>query len=411
MRKDTRVFVALVVGALLRVGLAVLVPPFDAPDERSHLAVVQDVVQQHQYPAGELTGTNYEARFQPPLYYVLASWVYRAVSPGHGARASASSSFAGSIDPGVLALRMLSVALGVLNCLLIYRVAAACFPMHPEVLFGSVAFACLLPTSISSSVSVSNDALANVCGSLFLLLLISGTARLSPRRAALLALTAGLGFWVKYNVLALTPVVLLLGGGEGLRQRIRSQTFFWLGLAVLILPLVGRNLAIYGSPFGEARIDYSGVGLAGVARVLRNFGWSFWAAFGEFYGVHLPIAMYAVVFPLLTAGAVVGFARFLRAGSGAAVEAVDIETRTRLRLLVLAAVLTIGASISYSLSYVLMCSWGRYAFPALGAVSALFAFGWNSAWPRAVRRQMSWLPPVCLLLGDVYYLWWYAFGR
>lgn len=204
----------------LAVLYAVNVPAWQAPDEPAHYNYIAEVATNGRLPVlrmGDYDGAyiqrltterfppeltvaplRYEAH-QPPLYYLLGAVVYRLTG--------------GSL----LALRLLSVALGAALVALIYALARLILPGRPEVALAAAGFAAFLPMHVATSAAVNNDALAEVLLAATLLLSVRyvrlslvGPRPPTRRDALAIGLLLGLALITKVSAYVAIPVVLLL---------------------------------------------------------------------------------------------------------------------------------------------------------------------------------------------------------
>ena len=233
-------------------------PPWQAPDEPAHYNTIRQVAEEGCCPrvqAGDwdretlslLTSTRFAPEHldrlasiqyedhQPPLYYLLASLVYK-LSAGD-----------------LIALRLLSVGLGAAVVCLAYAVSRAILPGQPQIALAAMALVAFIPQHLSMMAAVNNDALAEVLVALALFWLlryiksdsvpvwqlgfIVGLALLTKITIYFLALLAPLAIWLKWRR-ACKPIQTLL----------RSLLVF-----ALIAGLMGglwwlRNIAVYGFP-------------------------------------------------------------------------------------------------------------------------------------------------------------------
>jgi len=400
----------IVVGYLIAgVCYACLTPPWQAPDEPAHYNYIRYLVEEghlpvlqmgdypHDYleeiktqrfpPEMPIDPLRYEFH-QPPVYYLLASVVYRLTS--------------GSL----LALRLLSVALGSGLLVVTWALARAVFPQQPALALGSTAFVAFLPMHVAMSSAVNNDALAELLLAAALLGLVHylGANDTSPRRPAELGLLIGLGLVTKIWALIALPLALVaviiaprdarsLSPGH-LRARDGSLI---LGLAALVvLPWLARNHLTYGGLdlWGLVRHDQIVVGQPRTAEWLAQMGWrgllqafgrstfqSFWGQFG-WMGVPLDSRLYFLL-KLLSGLVALGAVLFVERKLRVMVRRVGPRDHLLLRpgplpwrllgLLTLWLVLTVLCYLWYNLQFVQ--HQGRYLFPALVPLGLVFAVG------------------------------------
>ena len=416
--------VSLVVGALF----ALYTPVWQAPDEPAHYNYVAQVAAGGGFPMIEpgdwqqvyqeelkaarfapdmlddLDTIEYEDH-QPPLYYLLASVVYRLTS--------------GSLH----ALRLFGVIIGAGVVLCAYAIGKLLYPQRPTVGLGAAAFVGFLPQHVAMLAAVNNDSLSELLIGLTLLVTLLYIFAHPPlhqpyRGEALLGGLLGLIFITKSTGYLMAGVVVL---ALLLRWRRSGQPVAALvqdGVVTLLPALIigglwwGRNIAVYGFPdfLGLRAHDVVVADQLRTADYIANIGLntylsssaqttfnSFWGQFG-WMALPLPEWMY-VGFAGLLAAVVGGLAlrRFLPLSPSPA----EIEAKHRrdawlcIGLLLLLALL---AYVYYNTEFVQFQ--GRYLFPALIPLGLLAALGLD-AWPRWLLPRVAlaqWATPVVLLL-------------
>ena len=197
---------------------AVRVPAWQAPDEPAHYNYVHELASTGQFPVLRMGDydeayleqlkskgfppslpihpVRYEAH-QPPLYYLLASAVFR-LTQGQ-----------------LLFLRLFSVALGAIFVVLTYEIVRQIYPQRAALRLAAAAFVAFLPMHVAMAASVNNDALAEVLLAGILLLSIRYVKRwlLGPGQpgwlqALALGLLLGLALVTKVSAYVAIPVVL-----------------------------------------------------------------------------------------------------------------------------------------------------------------------------------------------------------
>ena len=333
------------------------------------------------FTTGEpVDGLRYEGH-QPPLYYLLAAGVEQ-LAGRLGSRGE------------IVALRAISIGLGLGLLIVIYAAGRTLAPAWPELAPLATGLAAFLPMHTAMGAAINNDMLANLLASASLLVALRGLRDGFDRRAALLL--GGLGgalLLTKFTVylfLPLTLAALAVGAsvpaapGEPRRWR-RAAGLVGLALAVSAL-LSGwwfvRNVAVYGWPdlFGLLQHDrvvvgqprWPGLGeqLESVRFFVYSLFRSFWAQFGwmavvldgRFYGLFLLL--------LVLVGA--GLREFWRR------ERLRWPTAARqgLALLLAALGLVLLEVVVYNLSFIQ--AQGRYLYPAILPFALLTALGWSS---------------------------------
>ena len=446
---------ALILAGYLLVGalFAIYTPDWQAPDEPAHYNAIRQVAQHGCCPRIEpgdwdsaylqrltsarfapehlerLASVQYEDH-QPPLYYLLASLVYRL---GDGA---------------LLPLRMFSLLLGAGVVALSYVIARRALPGKPSLALLVMAFVAFLPQHLAMLAAVNNDALAELLAALALLWILryletplglpdesgggkagaetplgppdeSGGGKIwfaqrlsqSVWAAGLLAGGALLTKTTIYFVALLMALAIWLrwrGQSRPMRELARSLAVF-----ALVAGLLGglwwlRNSVVYGFP------DVLGLGAhdAVVADQLRTSDYiaehgvdayiaampgTFFRSFvGQFGWMALPLD------GALGGWLYRGFGLLLLAGAlGAAPGARQIEKSLRIALLA-AIALVAAQTLYYNLEFV---QWqGRYFFPALIPVALLLVCGLDRWLGRWLRTEWSLLAGVALAAIDVYLL-------
>ena len=423
---------------------AVFTPAWQTPDEPAHYNYIRDLAEKGQIPILQpgdysqgyleeikarrfptdmsIDPIRYESH-QPPLYYVLAALVYR-LSGGR-----------------LIALRLLSVALGVGLLWTIYRLLCIALPGRQGLALGGTAFAAFLPQHVAMSAAVNNDILSEWilagCAALSLAYLRSKRDWRRDRWLLLaLALLIGLGFLTKTTAYLAWPLALLAilwRGAKGARDWIQRLTL-GLGPGVLLgLPWWIRNWLVYGPGdiLGLRRHDlvvagqprtHEWLAQMGLAELLRQASLttfrSFWGQFG-WMGVLMDSRIYlilAIVSAVVAIGCLVAVWETFRASKrlnslSNSESTADLareehyhdnedtprtgheglaEKQTMVWMLIWL-LLTIGTYVWYNLTFVQ--HQGRYLFPALPVWGLCFAIGLD----RALRPSFSrWLAGLLL---------------
>jgi len=409
----SRLLPFVVAGYLLAgVCYALFTPAWQAPDEPAHYNYVGYLVEKHRLPVLQMGDYPHEyleqlkaKRFppemsidplryefhQPPLYYLLATVVYRLTS--------------GSL----LALRLLSLLLGAGLLLVAWALVRAIFPDQPALAAGTTAFVAFLPMHVAMTSAVNNDALAelllasSVLGLVrYLRASVGAGLRPAPTGPAGLGVLIGLGLVTKITAFIALPLalmaILMAPRNKGERTRDALLIFGLAGL--LLLPWLARNHLTYGGLdlLGLRRHDQIVVGQPRTAEWLAQMGWtrlcqafaettfrSFWGQFG-WMGVLLDARLYLlleVLSGLVILGGLLFAVRNLRPASQCALEQSGPEgyplfrpTRSQWRLLALLSAWLVLVFLSYvwwNLQFVQ--HQGRYFFSALIPLGLIFALG------------------------------------
>ncbi len=413
----SKIALALIVFVYCILGLAYAVetPRWQTPDEPAHYNYVAylaenrrvPVLQMGDYPheyleeikaAGfppemSIEPIRYEYH-QPPLYYALATAVYRLAGPL-------------GFDGQFLALRLFSVLLGAILLLVAHAVVREIFPQDLFLALVATTFIATLPMHIAMSAAINNDTLAELILALVVWLCVKEMKEdLSRRQLLALGMLVALALLTKttiYAPVALLPLVALAASARRKRWHASLKKLgvvFGLGLLLSGWWFV-RNILTYGDLdlFGWHRHDSIVVGQPttvdwiaqhGLAQTVQDFFLvsfrSFWAQFG-WMGVLVDSRLYlllAVVSALVLAGFVLWLVRVARHSV-----LLDQFQRWALLLLLLVFVLVAAAHVSYNLKFVQ--HQGRYLFPALVPIGLAFSLG-LSEWVLLGAKSLARLP-------------------
>lgn len=336
----------------------------------------------------------------------------------------------------VYCLRFFSVFLGGLTVILIYKIARTAWPGEPTVALGAAGFAATLPQFNFISGAIGNDPAAALLGAGTLLYLVSRLSRDRPAGARYylgLGALLALGLLVKLNLVFLLPtaVVFILlkriplplpppPGGEGVTWcgkppsgRVASAgnrpggdkavgrgaaSGFppgWRGTAAALLLtfaplfLIGAASALlFPGEFAwkvrvlRARLfQFTPEMLTGV-EFRHMFGAIYRSFFALFGWMSIPVSGWLyLAWGLLGAFALAGW--FRRPSGRIGRRGVSLGRPGG--LLAAAAVILLVGVIKNNL--LVPQSQGRFLFPALGAIAALFSAGFCRHFPRALRRR------------------------
>ncbi|MEP7293291.1 MAG: glycosyltransferase family 39 protein, partial [Chloroflexota bacterium] len=403
--KTERILLILLLLAYLLVGalFAIRTPAWQAPDEPAHFNYVAQVAANGCCPlleAGDWDSAYLErlksARFapelldrlptiqfedhQPPLYYLLASLVFKLTN--------------GSL----IALRLLSVLIGAGVVTGAYAVGKALLPQQPQIALGTAALVAFLPQHVAMLAAVNNDSLAelSVAVTLWLTIRYVKTDRV---RVWQLGVLVGVGLLTKVSTIFLVGLVLLAivlkwwieRDSEGKRRALPLASLAAFALPVLLLGGLwwARNLSIYGFPdvFGLGRhnlvvadqtrtadrIAEVGAGsylLDGIATTFR----SFWGQFG-WMAFPLQGWMYTLILIFLgiaAAGWLVGWRRPLPPEPDRAAQ------KAAWLIVGLTALAALAQYVYYNLEFLQLQ--GRYLYPGLIPVGIGVALGFEGVW-------------------------------
>ena len=420
-RLEKTLFAVILLGYLLVGALfAIYTPAWQAPDEPAHYNYAAQVAAggccpqiqpgdwQQAYQQ-QLTAVKFAPAYlerldtiqyedhQPPLYYLLASVIYRLT------------------DGALAALRLLSVGLGAAVVTLSYAISRRILPNEPQIALGTMALVAFQPQRLSIISAVNNDVLGELVIALALLWLIR---YLQTDRVPVwqLGFIMGLGLLSKTTAYFLAGLIPLAISLKWHIQK-RPPAALVRPLAVFLLVAVGmgglwwlRNIHIYGFPdfLGLAahdaavadqmrRAEYiarhgSEMYLREMLRVSFN---SFW---GQFGWMALPLdgvlgGWIYRAFALLTFAGLSGAVLSVltrKSGAGTPSETKRAQTQIGIVFAVTAA-LVLLAYLYYNIEFV---QWqGRYLFAGLIPLAWTLVYGLDF-WRRLIlprRDAARWL--------------------
>lgn len=405
-------------------------PPFEANDELAHYLYIRHLITQRRLPIQHIPAGRAYQNHHPPLYYVLGAlasfwvndtdlsaiiergnpfWGYDPWAVGKDNKNQylygPFEFFAGSGTVYRLRLvRFLSTLLGLGTVLVTYGAAREVFPNQRDMALGALAFVAFHPMFLYLSGAINNDNLITFWGACT----TWGLMRLLRRgfswpRILTLGTVLGLALITKITAFSLFPAV---GVGLLLTARLwNGWGKLWpaaLVIGLLVFLLAGwwfvRNWQVYGEVTGIQALLSSIEGITysrrpslwrGFRAVIR-FQKSFWACFG-WNTIPIPYGIYHAldgVALVAIGGIMLLMYQYWRRR--------DEPQLCQLGILVLLASLFIFAWVYYmTLSYT--SGYGRYTFPALGAMSIPFFWGLAQYLP----RRMRWVLATAINLGMV----------
>jgi 4-amino-4-deoxy-L-arabinose transferase-like glycosyltransferase len=435
--------IAVIVAAYLAIAsqYAARTPDWQAPDEPAHYNYVRQIADDQRLPVlrmgdwqqayqDELKARGFDPALldrldtvqyedhQPPLYYLLQAPVYVLT------------------DGDLLALRLISVLLGVGVVICTWAVLWVCLPRYPYLALSGAGFVAFLPQHLSILGSVSNDALAELITGLTLLamaLYLGNSRRLAGDNSApprsmpplTLGVLVGLALTTKTTIYFLGGIAVLAVLLRWRRERWPWQRAARHLVAVLIPALlIGgiwwvRNMSVYGGldfaglqrhdeiTIGQTRRDaYIEQVCGGSTRVylenmVRTTFHSFWGQFG-WMAVPMPPHVYRVLLGgmIVTLAGIVPFGwrnRWPR----------SLSDPQRAMLVIFGAVIgcVVAAFGFYNLDFVQFQ--GRYLYPALIPLAFLVAIGIGGWMSLAESRfpALDWLP-VTVMIGLALFAWY-----
>ncbi len=360
--------VVLIAGLVVRLVYVFLTPIFYAPDEQSHFNYIKHLAEKKSFPVQTSKlgdASNDWENNQPPLYYLVSTPIF-----------SATQAVFQNQTATVVAIRLISVSLWLLNAWLVIVSLRRMGLQDCFVQVFTVAMVCLLPTYTFVSSAINNDNLLATIGS-GLLCLLTQRER-SIKTALLLGLLLGLGLLTKQSAVIFAPLIVLLVALEAFKRRISwgsatQQLFVTLGLAGLIyLPWTIRNWQVYRSFMPESlvvdQIPWPSA-MHGIASAAHNLLKTFWSVSGISNDVGYPFPVFGMLLLMLP---VMIFA--LDSKPVEKTDALNVaENKPLLISMLVAIVITVGLVLRFG--YQFGMGQGRHLFPLLCPIS-LFLAAW-----------------------------------
>ncbi len=425
-------------GLAIRYGLAI--PPFEQPDESSHLIALRWYAVERTLPPlnppvetlnsgaaieDYLSYNDPPYYYAPPLYYsvggLLTAWADftdlpallipsprwaagYALIPGTDATDKTTYTHHPTLEApassgtmqALYIMRLFGVACGLIVIVMTYQTARVLLPKNPGIWAGAAAIAALHPQVIANAPAVSNDPLTYALFATFLWLSVrlirqgGGT-----QRTAVLGLIAGLAVLSKQSALMLLPLggaAVILSEWHGPLKDLNPGRLIGLGLVFgTVAALVGGwwygwNWLQYNDPLGLSAHLGVQPGLPG------PFGWAeatsilkTWLATFGWTVIEVPEAAYI-------AGGVIGIAAL--AGilyaliPGTVPARLDPATRRGLILLALLLIMMAASLVKWTVDT--GSAYGRLLLPAEPAIAVLMAWGLAS-WGRGKPIQVGYV--------------------
>jgi hypothetical protein len=397
---------------------SVATPIFEASDELWHYPVVKHIADGRGLP---IQRPGVEALWQqegsqPPGYYALAALVTAWIDTADLSEVRWLNPFANTGQPlaagnknmvihtererfpwrgttlAVHLIRLLSVLLGAAAVYLTHQLALEVAPQRSDLALAASALVAFNPMFLFISGSVNNDNLIVPLATLVLCLVVRTLRQgwLGNGRALLLGLLLGLATLTKLSGLALLPLTAAVVVVVAARRRAWGALFRWGALIVVpVIAVAGwwylRNWQLYGDPTGlNAMLDIAGrrpepFTFQRLTSEFQGFRLSYWGVFGGF-DVIAPQPVYWF-YDLVVLAGMTGWIVWLVRRRG------QWRSPAAERFLVLAVwvLLVLVALIRWTAQT--YASQGRLAFPAIGAIAVLVAFGLAGWLPRLWQRR------------------------
>lgn len=397
MKSSNKIVTVIFLFALvLRLNFALFTPNWQVADEYPHFYVIKYLSLFGTFPKSQPQFPYYEA-YQPPLYYYAAKLIYDIFKNYDFPSPQIFQEF----DPDTLThppnialiiLRLFSVSLGMLNLFLIYKIALIFF--RDDSVIYVLLIASTLPSFVINSSSVTNDSLANLIGTLMILILIKGinigNARIHYLRNLSLGFALGLALVTKLNLYPFSLIILigLFLYPITLKEILKNFTFVLIIALVISFWYFYYNILNYGSfivisPGVEKDYFIQNFSLNKIIYGFRNLFWSFWAAAGRIYQIHLPAYLYILVFFPITLVSLIGNLKYIFVKNSLFDERIYY-----FYLFLFSTLIFIGSALYFHFISINHSAWGRYMFPNIAPFLILFVFGVKNIFNENLYRYL-----------------------
>jgi 4-amino-4-deoxy-L-arabinose transferase-like glycosyltransferase len=421
---------------------SVVIPPWYGPDEASHYAYVQELVEDHWLPRGyDANAGQYYPReilcsennlgigsasvftAEPPFG---APWVTcTASSPAdrHGANPSNAAGYspvyyaaaipfylaaqAQSVESRLAAVRLWSVLLGVLAAAVAYLAARWTFPDSPALGVAAAVLFVLQPMNSQQTAIVNNDALLIALAAAFWWRFYRAIRHgFSTREALVMGILIGLAYLAKPQgifLAAAVPIAYLFSSDRGpIRNEIKrvgrliaisaAPVIASVAIGAVLSALAGNSTALTPAPGGNHGVSqYLTAYTDGhFERAYWLFITSFWGYFGWFQAA-LPSYVY-VVLALAVAAGVIG---------AVSVSLTSSPTRRVVIASLLAVLIPVALTMllelySYRVTHVLVLQGRSFLMLLFPLIVVLFR-GWERLIPRPARSTL----PAAIILAAI----------
>ena len=390
------VYASVAVSVILRIAFVFLRPQWQAPDEYPHFYYVHYWEENGTAPDFQTESPYYES-FQPPLYYVLSSYILKVTHTIFG-NVRENGDVIGTFRapyPDLFAIRFFSMLLGILSLMISRKILSENFPDRAGLC--NAAFILLLfhPAFLSNTTSVTNDALAVLAGAILIGCFLK---KLHLKMPELTGLLLSASVFSKSSLSIFIPFTFLLVVISDESWKSKTVVLARIGLSCILCYgiLYVMTSSHQTSLVPPISVHAEHVTLLRTYQVVRNFYWCFWVAFGRTYEIHLPALLYIVVLMPFSLTAGYGILKQLKNYF-----AIDRNIDTFIQYLILVA-LYVFASLSFSLFFSFTeqsnTSWGKNIFPILPAVYVLFVIGMNSLMKQRAQVIFFSLAAFCFIV-------------
>src|SRR6267142_885480 len=365
-------YAILTLAFVIRVGYALVTPPFQSPDEYSHYSYVRFVHDFRYLPVQSNPAVLAEELefHQPPLYYVLSA----PLIP--------STKLVGYRP--LLPLRFLNIVFSMLTILIAYYFASLIFPTRPFAVALICAAVGLLPTYSYLSATIRNGTLATFFASLGFHLCAKAALSQEQQRHARwswIGVVAGLAILSNLSAIGFASAAGLMLLATSADRRALVQRAGWFGLGVISTAgwWFVRNWFVYGQ---SMKIIENGSGYlpppvtwAHEKQSAITLFKTFWAVFGRINEFH-----YADInrfYWWFVGIAILGMIQY-------ALGRRNVLPRQLTWFFIAAIGISLAATFYYAHNY--DSDQGRYMFPALLPITTFIAIGLNTLFPERYHR-------------------------
>ena len=286
-------------GLGLRLWMAGMVPPFEAPDERAHWAYVCYLSEHHSLPVQTETEgpLNQEYEYhQPLLYYLFLAFLCKGLGvlgvSGEGLFYSA---------------RFLTVGLWAFGAWFLYRFLEESDFLNPFLSLTAFLMYTLLPSYVFLSAMITNDNFLAFWGVVILYLLKRSNQK--PLRLLGLGFCLGFAFLTKISAVFLVMMSVFYLLAEAFARRSLKRAFWesaivLLPFLILALPHMIRNYLVYANITG-LNVAMNPLALTGensFMGALSSIQSSFWATAGRYNEISFYYPAPGVIFSYLALG-------------------------------------------------------------------------------------------------------------
>jgi 4-amino-4-deoxy-L-arabinose transferase-like glycosyltransferase len=420
LKRFSGVRLTLLIFLLLGLCYSYYTPLWNPPDEERHFAYCEYIAQNHTLPeyGSDSAEKGVSMAFHPPLYYIIGSLlckddgrlleelIYVNDGPGYATivhpKSESGFPYSGKARSAHL-LRLFSLTLCALTLYFVYLLVLKIFPGETTLACTVALFVATNPQFVHTAVSVSNDTMAILLSTIYLLTLLSYAQ--SPCRLVRLMISGvvlGLCLLSKSFTLFFVPVTICIIFWICLRNRTNPvmHCFTVLGIAFLVAgwwyvrnwiisndPLLSKT-AVTSHPWFLRHIPLS---LADWQTMLMQTYTSFFGFFGSLqFAIH---GFHLIIYGGLILLGIFGFVRFL------------VKTKlsplqgTGLGILSLSLLGATGIFIFLTVRYVGLFM-GRYLFVVIAPFAIITVVGiWSLCKPRWKNSVLIGLSLVLLLLN------------